>query len=210
MVFSRRLAFPKPSKNHWTTITKQLEHQLVSRATFSATGPSKLVAVACHFGGSAPPVVHPGGWFWHLGSTLNDHGSSMMDMWGSGIQLLKIWERFGEPSSRAFWRPRANIWFFPSLFSGHFSCRCLSRNPADWGFQNQVFALKVLQKASLHISFVNDAGVEFCRFSKALWVVVLICIALETGLKINDFDEQTDEKVDAWCDNLVFFVPWKR
>ena len=54
-----------------------------------------LALGGCHLGGSVPPIWYPGavfaprehsgGPFWHLGTTLEDLGSSRMDTRGSGM-----------------------------------------------------------------------------------------------------------------------------
>ena len=139
-----------------------------------------------------PPFWHPGGPFWHLGGTLGDHGSSRMDTGGSRIRFVSIFGRFWDPILNVFLAPRAKIlFFFPSLFPGHFLYRFLSRNPDAWGFQNQVFAWKVLQKPTFHrnrfLKFVGSIVVDFFVFFGGLGATFLIFVALEKGLKIDGF-----------------------
>ena len=61
-----------------------------------------LAPRGCHLGGLGAsvlanrgtilaPRVHPGESFWHLGTTLEDHGGSRMDSRWSGTDVSLIW-----------------------------------------------------------------------------------------------------------------------
>ena len=72
--------------------------------------------------------------------------------------------------------------------------RFLSRNTGAWGFQNQVFAWKGLQKQTFHRNRFLEIAVsiffDFLCFSEALGATFLIFVALEKGLEIDGFSEE--------------------
>ena len=100
-----------------------------------------LAPRGCHLGGLVLPFWQPGGPFWHLGSTLGDHRSSRMDMWGSSIRFFLIWGRFRDPIPTVCLAPMVQFLFFClSSLPGHFLCRFSNRSRYAWGVFKTTFS----------------------------------------------------------------------
>ena len=134
------LAVPKPCKtmsNYWgiAIFTKRFGFPLICHLKGCALCCWPLLAPPdCHSGGLVAPFLHPGGPFWHIGSTLEHHGSSRMVSKWSGTVFSSMLERFRDHVLRALLTPRFNVsTFCPGLFPGHFLHRLLTRNSNAWG-----------------------------------------------------------------------------
>ena len=136
-----------------------------------------LVPRGCHFGGP----------FWHLGRTLEDHGSSRMDTRGSGV-YSSVLDWFWTLFWMFVWFLRLEIsisvW---ARFQDFFCTDCWIEIRTRGPLENR-FSYGMCDKNQLFTEIVVlDLGMNFGRFLEVLGPDFWVVAVLETGLKIDGF-----------------------
>ena len=133
-----------------------------------------LAPRGCYLGCLVPPFWQPGGPFWHLGSTLEDHRSSRMDTRGAGTGFSLISGWFVDVFWKLFGHCGLKFQFCLGLVSRSLFVPTFESKFGRMGLQKAGFRIEGIAETNFpQESIFKDFAVDFCRFLEALGTVFL-------------------------------------
>ena len=126
------------------------------------------------------------------GTILGHWGAQERTLWGQGLDFNRFLVHLGTPFREFFgYLGQKKVYYF-MLASRLLFLMILGSESGCLGWEDQVFGIGCIAKINFRSTWIShDPRVQFSWFWVALGVIFMTFAALETGLKFNDFQDDS-------------------